>query len=110
MVVAGKIFKLVESVPIADVAAKLDSYRTEENYEEGDYNFTLVTEIVGLLPKDNTLTGIYSHDYVMHVFHRGKNVPLPRTVEALFSFSKVEDKVFLTVVENPTRNSTGISP
>ena len=99
MVVAGKIFKLVEPVPIANVAAKLDSYRTEENYEEGDYNFTLVTEIVGLLPKDNTLTGVYSHDYVMHVFHRGKNAPLPRTVEALFSFSKVEDTAFLTVVE-----------
>jgi hypothetical protein len=35
----------------------------------------------------------------MHVFHRGKVAPLPRTVEAVFSFSQVEDAPFLTVVE-----------
>jgi hypothetical protein len=99
MVVAGKIFRLSEQMPIEDVAGKLDGYRTEETYEEGDYNFQLVTEVVGLLPKENTLTGVYSHDYVMHVFHRGKTAPLPRTVEALFSFAQVEDAVFLTVVE-----------
>lgn len=99
MVVAGKIFKLAEQLPITDVAVKLEGYRTEENYEESDYNFTLVTDITGLLPKENTLTGIYSHDYVMHVFHRGKTAPLPRTVEALFSFAQVEDTTFLTIVE-----------
>ena len=99
MVVAGKIFRLSEQLPVAEVASKLDGYRTEEPYEEGDYNFTLVTEVVGLLPKENMLNGVYSHDYVMHVFHRGKVAPLPRTVEALFSFSQVEDATFLTIVE-----------
>jgi hypothetical protein len=99
MVVAGKIFRLSEQLPVAEVAVKLDGYRTEEPYEEGDYNFTLVTEVVGLLPKENTLSGVYSHDYVLHVFHRGKTAPLPRTVEALFSFAQVNSTVFLTIVE-----------
>ena len=99
MVVAGKIFKLAEQLPVADIALKLDGYRTEEAYEEGDYSFALVTEVAGLLPKENTLSGVYSHDYVMHVFHRGKTASLPRTVEALFSFAQVEDTTFLTVVE-----------
>ena len=99
MVVAGKIFKLAEQLPVAEVAEKLDGYRTEETYEEGDYNFTLVTEVVGLLPKENMLSGVYSHDYVMHVFHRGKTVPLPRTVEALFSFALIKSTTFLTIVE-----------
>ena len=99
MVVAGKVFRLNEQFPITEIAVKLDGYRTEENYEEGDYNFQLVSEVVGLLPKANMLSGVYSHDYVMHVFHRGKVAPLPRTVEALFSFSEVEDSTFLTVVE-----------
>jgi hypothetical protein len=99
MVVAGKIFRLPEPLPLDEVASKLDGYRTEEAYEEGDYSFSLVTEVVGLLPKENTLTGVYSHDYVLHVFHRGKTAPLPRTVEALFSFAQVEDNTFLTVVE-----------
>jgi hypothetical protein len=101
MVVAGKVFRLSEPLSLDEIASSLDGYHVEESYEEGDYKFTLVTEIVGLLPKpeENMLRGVYSHDYIIHVFHRGKVAPLPRTVEALFSFSKVEDATFLTVVE-----------
>jgi hypothetical protein len=99
MVVAGKVFRLSEPLSIAEIASRLEDYHTEEPYEEGDYKFTLVTEVVGLLPKGNMLKGVYSHDYVLHVFHRGKMAPLPRTVEALFSFSQQGDAVFLTVVE-----------
>lgn len=99
MVVAGKIFRLSEPLSIAEIASRLEDYHTEESYEEGDYKFTLVTEVVGLLPKENMLRGIYSHDYVLHVFHRGKVTPLPRTVEALFSFAQREGITFLAVVE-----------
>jgi hypothetical protein len=99
MVVAGKIFRLAEPMAVADIAAKLDGYRTEENFEEGDFSFPIVTEVTGLLPKGKTVTGIYSHDYVLHVFHRGKMSPLPRTVEAMFSFADVQGMFFLTVVE-----------
>jgi len=99
MVVAGKVFRLSEPLSVAEIASRLEDYHTEEVYEEGDYKFTLVTEVVGLLPKENMLRGVYSHDYVMHVFHRGKVAPLPRTVEAVFSFSQREDVTFLTVVE-----------
>jgi len=99
MVVAGKIFKLSEPLALSDIASRLENYRFEETYEEGDYNFTLLTEVAGLLPKENMLSGVYSHDYVIHVFHRGKTAPLPRTVEALFSFAQAGDNVFLAVVE-----------
>ncbi|MFB3889491.1 MAG: hypothetical protein ACE14S_08360 [Candidatus Bathyarchaeia archaeon] len=99
MVVAGKIFKLSNPMSTPDIAAKLDGYHVEEPYEEGDYNFTLVTEVVGLVSKGNMLTGVYSNDYVIHVFHRGKSAPLPRTVEAVFSFAEQKGAVFLTVVE-----------
>jgi hypothetical protein len=99
MVVAGKVFRLSEPLPVPEIASRLEGYRTEESYEEGDYKFTLLTEVVGLLPKENMLRGVYSHDYVIHVFHRGKVAPLPRTVEALFSFAQAGDTTFLTVVE-----------
>ena len=99
MVVAGKIFKLSEPLALDEIASRLENYHFEEEYEEGDYKFTLLTEVVGLLPKKNTLNGVYSHDYVLHVFHRGKVAPLPRTVEALFSFAQIDDTTFLTVVE-----------
>ncbi len=99
MVVAGKIFRLVEMLSVADICAKLDGYKTEESFEEGNYSFPIVTEVTGLLPKGRTVSGIYSHDYVLHVFHRGIMAPLPRTVEATFCFASVEGSVFLTVVE-----------
>jgi uncharacterized protein YkuJ len=99
MVVAGKVFRLVEPFSLAETGSMLEGYHTEEPYEEGDYKFTLVTEVVGLLPKENMLRGVYSHDHVINVFHRGKVMPLPRTVEAVFSFSEYEGTVFLTIVE-----------
>jgi hypothetical protein len=99
MVVAGKIFKLSDPLPLAEVASQLQGYRSEESYEEGDSKFELVTEVVGLLPKGDMLNGIYSHDYMTQVFHRGRIVPTPQTVEALFSFSEHGDTVFLAIVE-----------
>jgi len=99
MVVAGKIFRLSQPLSLADVALKLNSYHVETPFEEGDYNFTLISEVVGLQQKANMVSGVYSNDYVVHVFHRGTSAPLPRTVEAMFSFSKTQGATFLTVVE-----------
>ena len=99
MVVAGKVFRLSEALPIEELASRLQGYTTEEEYEEGDYRFKLVTEIVGLTTKNSNLRGIYSHDYIIHVFHRGKVIPLPRTIEAVFSFTELKDKTLLTIVE-----------
>ncbi len=99
MVVAGKIFRLSEPLSVAEVASRLEDYHVEEDFEEGDYKFKLLTEVVGLLPKENMLRGVYSHDYVIRVFHRGKVAPLPRTVEALFSFAQHAGTAFLTIVE-----------
>ena len=99
MVVAGKVFKLSEPLPIEKLASRLQNYKTEEEYEEGDYRFKLITEIVGLTAKNRDLRGIYSHDYIIHVFHRGKVIPQPRTIEAVFCFTELEDKTLLTIVE-----------
>ena len=99
MVVAGKIFVLSQPMFMADIASKLNGYHVETPFEEGDYNFTLISEVVSLRQKANMLSGVYSNDYVVHVFHRGTNAPLPRTVEAMFSFSKIQDTTLLTVVE-----------
>ena len=99
MVVAGKIFKLSEQMPIEELASRLQDYRTEEEYEEGDYKYKLLTEIVGLTTKNGSLRGVYSHDYIIHIFHRGKIVPLPRTIEAIFSFKELENMTLLTIVE-----------
>jgi len=99
MVVAGKVFKLSEPLSTSEIASRLEGYHAEEAYEEGDYKFTLITEVTGLVPKGKLLRGVYSHDYVTQVFHRGKIVPTARTLEALFSLSDHHGTTFLTIVE-----------
>jgi len=99
MVTAGKVFRLTEPSPLSDLGSKVQGVRRAEAFEEGDYKFELVTEVVGLSPREKALYGVYSHDYVTHVFHRGKVVPLPRTVEAMFCFAQHDNRVYLTVVE-----------
>jgi len=99
MVVAGKVFRQSEQLSIAEIASRLDKYHTEEHYEEGDYEFSLITEVAGLVAKGKLLRGVYSHDYVTQIFHRGKILPTPRTIEALFSFSDYQGTTFLTIVE-----------
>jgi len=99
MVTAGKVFKIAESISLSEIASKLKGFKTEGAYEEGDYKFALVTEVTNLATRENIVAGVYSHDYVLHVFHRGKVVPLPKTIEAMFSFNKLKKQLFLTVVE-----------
>jgi hypothetical protein len=99
MVVAGKIFRLSQSMSIANISFKLHGYHVEENYEEGDYKFKLVSEVINLEAKSNSLNGTFSCDNITHVFHRGTSAPLPQTVEAAFSFSQFQNTTFLTVVE-----------
>jgi hypothetical protein len=89
MVVAGKIFRLSQPMTIVNIATKLDGYHVEENFEEGDYKFKLITEVVALQPKPTMLNGTYVNDSVTHIFHRGTSAPLPQTVEAMFSFARV---------------------
>ncbi len=99
MVVAGKVFKLSDLLSLPDVSSRLEGHRVEEEHEEGDYKFALITEVTGLSLKANLLRGVYSHDFVLQVFHRGRVIPQPRTVEAVFCFSQLDDTTFLTVVE-----------
>jgi hypothetical protein len=99
MVIAGKVFKLTALQSLEIFAPKLENYRLQQDYEEGDHKFTLITEVANLSPTENMVSGVYSHDYVTHVFHRGKTIPVPRTVEAIFSFREFNGKTLLTVVE-----------
>ena len=99
MVIAGKVFKLIAPQSLEEFAPKLENYRLQQDYEEGNYRFALKTEVASLSSTGSALSGIYSHDHITHVFHRGKVIPVPRTVEAVFSFRGFNGKTLLTVGE-----------
>lgn len=98
MVVAGKVFKLVDPMPLDEMALKLNGYRVEELYEEGDQKFALIAEVTDLSLREGVLTGVYSYDRCVHVFQRGKAIPVMRTFESVFSFSRSNDRTLLTIV------------
>jgi len=99
MVLAGKVFKFAEQRQLSDIAVALESFRTEETYQEGENKFDLITEILHLTSRDGSFTGLYSHDYITHIFHRGRTVVQPRTIEAMFCFGSDRDRTLLTIVE-----------
>ncbi len=99
MVVAGKIFRLAEDLPTSEIKKSLADYHIQEDFEEGEYRFPLLKEVSNLRAEAKGLRGIYSHDLVYRVYHRGQVVPQPRTFEALIDFKVISSGTFLTILE-----------
>ncbi len=99
MPTAGKVFVSTEYMPLSDISSGLEGFRVEEEYQEGDVALNLVTEVANLSIDEGILTGLYSYDYVVHNYHRGRIIPSPATKEVLFAFTEVDDRIYLTVVD-----------
>ena len=99
MVVAGKIFRFSEQITLEETYNSLKDYKREDSYEENEHKFELVTEISNLALSENSISGLYAEDFVIHLVHRGKAIPVPKTMQAIFQISKCEDKLFLVVLE-----------
>ena len=98
MVLAGKVFKLREPLSMAEVAHKLRGYRVEEEYVEEPHRFNLLTEVFNLSLTEEELKGVYSKDVVLHLPRRGEVVPVVRTLEAPFTFTRRGGEALLTVL------------
>ena len=99
MPTAGKVFVSTDYLPLADISVGLEGFRVEETYEEGEAEFELITEVANLFLVEDTLTGLYSYDYMVHHYHRGRITPAPATKEVLFAFNDLGGRIYLTVVE-----------
>ena len=81
------------------ISKALEGHRVDEEYTEGDLKIELLTEVANLTLTEDTLTGLYSFDYVAHHYHRGKVSPSPVTKEVLFAFAEHEGRPYLMVVD-----------
>lgn len=98
MVIAGKLFKLREAVPLRVIATKLLDYRAEESVEEDSQKFTLFTEIINLDLARNRLRGLYSKDILIKISRRGEKIPVIKTLEAPFTFTLRGNEILLTII------------
>ena len=99
MVLAGKIFRLVEDTALEKIAERLKGYRVEEDFEEEGYKFKLITEVMDLAMGFNILRGVLAWDILRFTYHRGKRIPVPKTLYLTFGFFKRPGATFLLVIE-----------
>lgn len=99
MPTAGKVFVSTDYKKLADVAAALEGFKVEEEYAEGDFKLTLLTEVANVSINDNILTGLYSYDHIVYNYHRGKVAPAAATKEVLFSMNEYQNRLYLSVVD-----------
>ncbi len=99
MVVAGKIFKLRESLGLDKIAIKLKDFRKEEMFEQEPHRFELVTEIQNLTLRRGMLHGSFIQDKVIGIRQRDEIVPTLMTKETPFLFSTYKNRVLLLIIE-----------
>jgi len=98
LVIAGKVFRTREYVPLTELARRLKGYRREVPLKENE-NELLVTEIGDLRIQGDRLDGVLFRDVPFVIKRRGKAVTAVRTVEIYFVFFESERQTFLLVVE-----------
>lgn len=98
MVLPAKIFEIKEEVDLGLIVGKLKDFREEELYQaENGEAITLVTEILDLKLKENTVSGVFSKDFVSKRFYKRKLIETPITEESPFWIKPFNERVFVIV-------------
>ena len=99
LVLPVKIFEVKEKADLALVAWKLKDFREEELYQtEKGEKINLVTEILDLQQKENSIAGVFSKDFVRRRYYKRKTVETPVTEESPFWIKRFRERVFLIVL------------
>ena len=99
MVLPAKVFEIKEEADLGLIARKLKDFREEETYqtEEGK-TVNLVTEILDLKLKEDSLSGIFSKDFMRVRYYKRELVETPVTEESPFWIKRFKDRLFLIVL------------
>jgi hypothetical protein len=98
LVLPAKIFEISEEVDLGLIISKLKNFREEEIYQtEGGNALTLISEILDLDLHSNSVSGVFSKDFVHRRFYRRKLVETPITEESAFWIKPFSGRVFMIV-------------
>ncbi|MFB0501358.1 MAG: hypothetical protein ACETVP_02700 [Candidatus Bathyarchaeia archaeon] len=99
MVLPVKIFEIKEKADLGLMVWKLKDFREEESYQmEKGETINLVTEILDLQQKEDSIAGVFSKDFVRRRYYRRKLVEAPVTEESPFWIKRFKERVFLIVL------------
>lgn len=98
LVLPAKVFEIKEEANIDVMVGKLKTFREEEVYktEQGERT-NLVTEILDLNLKENSVSGVFSKDFVRRRFYRRQLIETPVTEESPFWIKPFRKRLFLIV-------------
>jgi len=99
LVLPAKIFEIEEEAELGLMAWKLKDFREEETYQtEKGETVKLVTEILDLKLKEDSIYGVFSMDSVRRRFYRRELVEAPVTEESPFWIKRFKGRTFMIVL------------
>jgi len=99
LVQPAKIFEIKEKADLGLIVWKLKDFREEERYQtENGETINLVTEILDLKSKDDSISGVFSKDFIHKRFYKRKLVETPVTEEAPFWIRPFKERAFTIVL------------
>jgi len=98
LVLPAKIFEIKEEANLGLIIGKLKDFREEELYEtEKGETINLVAEVLDLKQNGDTVSGVFSKDFVRRRFYRRELVEAPVTEESFFWIKPFNGRVFIIV-------------
>jgi hypothetical protein len=99
LVLPAKVFEIKEKVDLGLIVWKLKDFHEEELYKtQNGETINLVTEILDLTSKENSVSGVFSKDFVRQRFFRRELVEAPVTEESPFRITLSKNRAFLIVL------------
>ena len=94
----AKIFEIKEEADPRLILGKLKDFREDELYSlESGETISLIAEILDLKLEEDTVSGVFSKDFVRRRFYRRKLVETPVTEESPFWIKPFNKRVFIIV-------------
>jgi hypothetical protein len=102
LVLPAKVFEIKEEADLDVIAGKLKRFREEELYETKEkQKINLITEILDLRKEGDSLSGVFSRDFMRQRLYRREFIETPVTEEAPFWVKPFRKKLFL-IVQGPS--------
>jgi hypothetical protein len=98
LVLPAKVFEIKEATDLGLIVGKLKDFHEEEPYEtENGETINLVAEVLDLKQQGDTISGVFSKDFMRRRFYKRKLVEAPVTEESSFWIKPFNGRVFVIV-------------
>ncbi len=98
MVLPAKVFEIKEDTDLGLIVGKLKDFHEEEPYEtENGETINLIAEVLDLKQQGDTISGVFSKDFIRRRFYKRKLVEAPVTEESSFWIKPFNGRVFVIV-------------